>query len=270
MSLTPRQQREMDYHRDYAARKSTERLSPVNFDVIEDAKRRQHNAFWSAYDRLLAHDLKDKRILAPGCGFGEDAIRLARLGAEVDAFDISPEIIDIARRRCAKFGYSGVDFSIMPCEALAFPDNAFDLVFFVDILHHVDIPKSIAEIVRVLKPGGRVIGNELYTHSFLQKRIRESWLVDKVIHRAMKKFIYGGDKPYITADERKIDEAEFALVEAACSAFDADWFNFFVGRLVPDRSPVVAGVDRAAMKLAGGAGRLLAGRVVFEGAVRKV
>ncbi len=269
MALTPRQQREIDYHRDYAARKSAERLSPVNFDVIEDVKRRPHNAFWSAYDRLLAHGIKGKRVLVPGCGFGEDAIRLARLGAEIEAFDISPDVLDIARRRCAEFGYSGVRFSVMPCEALAYPDNAFDLVFFIDILHHVDVPKSIAEIVRVLKPGGRIVGNELYTHSFLQKRIRESWLVDKVFHGAMKKFIYGGDKPYITADEHKIDEAEFALVEAACLEFEADWFNFFVGRLVPDRSPLVAKADRAAMKLAGGAGRALAGRVVFEGAIRK-
>lgn len=269
MSLTPRQQREIDYHRGHAARKSSERLGPVNFDVIEDRKRRPHNAFWSAYDRVLAHDLKGKRVLIPGCGFGEDAIRLARLGADVEAFDISPEVADIARRRCAEFAYSGVRFSVMPCEALAFPGDAFDFAFFIDILHHVDIPRSIAEIVRVLKTDGRIVGDELYTHSFLQKRFRESWLVDKVLHGAMEKFIYGGDKPYITADERKIDEAEFALVEAACSEFEADWFNFFVGRLVPDRSPLVAGVDRAAMKLAGASGRLLAGRVVFEGAVRK-
>lgn len=269
-NLTPRQKREIDYHRSYAAKKSAERLSAVNFDVIEDPKRRPHNAFWCAYDRLLAHDLKGKRVLVPGCGFGEDAIRLARSGAEVAAFDISPEVIKIARQRCAEFGYSSVQLSVMPCEALAFPDNAFDLVFFIDILHHVDISKSIAEIARVLRPGGRIIGNELYTHSFLQKRIRESWLVDKVIYRAMKTVIYGDDKPYITADERKIEEAEFTLVEAACSEFEVDWFNFFVGRLVPDRSPLVAGIDRAAMKLAGPAGRLLAGRVVFEGAVRKV
>ncbi len=45
--LTPRQQREIDYHRDYAARKAEERLRPVNFDVVEDRKRRPQNAFWS-------------------------------------------------------------------------------------------------------------------------------------------------------------------------------------------------------------------------------
>jgi len=269
MELTPRQRREIDYHRDHAEKIGGARLVPVNFDVIEDAKRRPANAFWSAYDRILAHDLKGRRVLVPGCGFGEDAIRLARLGANVDAFDLSPDVVDIAHKRCAEFDYSGVNFSVMPCEALAFPDASFDLVFFVDILHHVDIEKSLAEIARVLRSGGRIIGDELYTHSAVQQNIRNSWLVDKVLYAPMKRFIYGDDKPYITADEHKIDEWEFAIVENACAEFEADWFNFFVGRLVPDRLPLVSRVDRAAMKIAGSAGRLIAGRVVFEGVTRK-
>lgn len=269
MNLTPRQLREIDFHRGYAAQKAEERLKPVNFDVIEDHKRRPHNAFWSAYDRVLAHDLKGKRVLAPGCGFGEDAIRLARLGARVEAFDLSPDIIALARRRSAEFGFSGVNFCVMPCEALAYRDDSFDLVFLIDILHHVDIQKSVAEIVRVLKPGGRIIGNELYTHSFVQKHIRESWLVDKALYRPMRKFIYGGARPYITADERKIDEAEFAHIEAACAEIDADWFNLFIGRLLPDRFPLAAMIDRSVMNLLGAAGRFAAGRVVFEGVVRK-
>ena len=267
--LTGRQLREIEFHKEYAASKAAERLAPVNFDVIDEARRRPHNAFWSAYDRVLAHDLAGKRALVPGCGFGEDAIRLARLGADVSAFDISPDVIDIARRRCAAFGYQGVSFGVMPCEALAFPDDYFDLVFFIDILHHVDIPKSVAEIGRVLKPGRRMIGAELYTHSFLQKRVRESWFVDKALYRVMKKFIYGGDRPYITEDEHKIDETEFAVVAAACETFEAVWFNAFVGRLVPDRLPLVEEADRTLMRLAGEGGAKIAGRVVFEGVVAK-
>lgn len=269
MALTDRQQREIDYHRDYAASKAAQKLVPVNFDVIEDEERRPQNAFWCAYDRLLAGDLKGKRALVPGCGFGEDAIRLARLGAEVEAFDISPDVVEIARRRCAEFGYAGVNFGVMPSEALSFPDNSFDLVLFIDILHHVDIPATIAEVVRVLKPGGRIVGNELYTHSWMQKNLRESWIVEKALYPAMRRFIYGDDKPYITPDEHKIDETEFAAVEAACDSFEAQWFNGLVGRLVPDRLPLVANVDRAMMKTLGDRGRFAAGRVVFEGVVLK-
>ncbi len=267
--ITKRQQREIDYHRDYAASKAAQKLVPVNFDVIEDEKRRPQNAFWSTYDRLLAMDLRGKRALVPGCGFGEDAIRLARLGADVEAFDISPDVVEIARRRCAEFGYDAVSFGVMPSEALVYPDNSFDIVLFIDILHHVDITATIAEVVRVLKPGGRIVGNELYTHSWMQKNLRESWLVEKALYPAMRRFIYGDDKPYITPDEHKIDETEFAAVEAACASFEAQWFNGLVGRLVPDRLPAVANVDRALMRALGPGGRYAAGRVVFEGVVLK-
>lgn len=245
------------------------RSAPVEFDVIEDKKRRPQNAFWSAFDRVLAYDLHGKRVLVPGCGFGEDAIRVARLGAEVEAIDLSPDVITLARNRVAEFGYRGVKFTVSPVEALPCPDASFDLCFIVDILHHVDIPLAIGEMKRVLKPGGRIIGNELYTHSFLQKRVRESWLVDKVLYGPMRKLIYGEGAPYITADERKIDEMEFALVERACSEFEARWFNGFVGRLAPDRLPFVESIDRAGMRMLGRAGRYFAGRVVFEGVVNK-
>jgi ubiquinone/menaquinone biosynthesis C-methylase UbiE len=266
--LTPRQRREIAYHRDHAARFAQQRSAPVNFDVVDSARRRPWNAFWSAYDRLLAHDLRGKRVLIPGCGFGEDAARIARLGSAVEAIDLSPDIIDVARRRAATFGYGGVSFAVMPCESLAFPDSEFDVAFIVDILHHVDIPKTLAELVRVLKPSGRLIGDELYTHSALQT-IRDSRLVDRILHPAMRRFIYGGEAPYITADERKIDERQLALIAGSLSEFEADWFNAVVGRLAPDRFPLIARIDRGVMKAIGGAGRLFAGRVVFEGVVRK-
>lgn len=268
-ALTERQRREIDYHRDYAAKQATERARPVNFDVIEPGPRRPANAFWSTYDLLLAHDWNAKRALAPGCGFGEDAARLARLGAEVYAFDISPEIVDIARARNAGFGYGVAEYRVAACEALPYPDDFFDLVFVVDILHHVDIPKSAAEFRRVLKPGGRIIGDELYTHSFAQRRIRESPIVDKALYPLMRKFIYGGKEPYITADEHKIDEREFAYVAGACDPFKAQWFNALVGRIAPDRYPALSAFDRAMMRALGPRGRYFAGRVVFEGVVAK-
>ena len=268
-ALTDRQRREIEYHRDYAARQAAERVRPVNFDVVDKGPRRPTNAFWSTYDLLLAHDWKGKRALAPGCGFGEDASRLARLGAEVHAFDISPEIVDIAKARNEGFGYGVADYRVAACENLPYEDNFFDLVFVVDILHHVDIPKSVAEFRRVLKPGGRIIGDELYTHSFVQRRIRESAIVDKGLYPLMKKFIYGGKEPYITEDEHKIDEDEFSHVESACDPFRAQWFNAFVGRIAPDRFATLSAFDRALMRALGPRGRYFAGRVVFEGVVAK-
>ena len=66
-----------------------------------------------------------------------------------------------------------IRFDVLPAERMDYPDDSFDLVFFNDILHHVDIPATLAEARRILRPGGTLIANELYTHSVLQS-VREN------------------------------------------------------------------------------------------------
>lgn len=154
-NLTDRQRREVAYHSEHARRHQPIKDQPVSFDVLDDQNRRWWNAYWHTYTRLLRHDLRGKKVLVPGCGFGNDAVRLARLGAHVFAFDISPEVVDVFRQRIDRFGYSNIEVSVGPCEEMDFPDSFFDLVFFLDILHHVDIPRTTAEVQRVLKPAPR-------------------------------------------------------------------------------------------------------------------
>lgn len=266
-ALTARQQRELDYHREHAANAADEVLRPVADDIIVSAARRPWNAYWSMYDRLLAADLAGKAVLVLGCGFGDDAIRIARLGARVSACDLSPESLAIAEARA---GLAGVEiaFAAMPAEALTYADNSFDVAVFVDILHHVDIAATMAEIARVLKLGAQVIGDELYTHTRLQ-RIRESGPVQQVLYPRMRRWIYGGETPYITADEHKIDEHEFALVTERLTALETDWFNVLEGRLYPSRLRWAARAERAAMRPLAGLAPYLAGRVVFSGRLTK-
>jgi len=268
-TLTPRQQREVDYHRDYAREKAQQRLTPVNLDILDHSQRRWANAHWHAYTVLMKHDLRGKKVLIPGCGFGEDAVRLSQLGAEVHAFDLSPEILDVAQQRIDKFGYENIYLAEMPCEAMTYDDNFFDVIFFIDILHHVDIAKAAKEIQRTAKKGAVIAGNELYTHSFLQKNIRESFLVDKLLYRPMKRVIYGANEPYITEDEHKIDENEFAQIAEICENLDVTYFNSFVGRLVPDRLPFSQQADRTMTRMLGNFGRFTAGRIIFDGVIAK-
>jgi 2-polyprenyl-3-methyl-5-hydroxy-6-metoxy-1,4-benzoquinol methylase len=222
--LTARQQRELDYHRERARERADIVDEAIGTDIIASSVRRPWNAYWTLYDRLLAADLAGKRVLVLGCGFGEDAIRLGLMGAIVSASDLSPGSIEIARERAARLGLSRMTFDVMTAEATTYPDDHFDAVVFVDILHHVDIPAAIREVRRVLKPGGMIIGDELYTHSSLQ-RVRESRLVEKLAYPLMQRWIYGPDKPYITADEHKIDEREFAVVTDAMAMCDIDYFG---------------------------------------------
>lgn len=265
--LTDRQLRELEYHREHAATYAEEALRPVADDVIVSTARRPWNAYWSMYDRLLAADLAGKAVLVLGCGFGDDAIRIARLGAHVSACDLSPESLAIAETRARRAGVE-IAFDAMPAEAMVYAENSFDAVVFVDILHHVDIAATMTEVARVLKPGARVIGDELYTHSHLQ-RIRTSGPVQRLLYPLMCAWIYGGDTPYITEDEHKIDEHEFALVTARLADRETDWFNILEGRLYPSRLIWASRIERAIMRPLAAFASFMAGRVVFSGRLTK-
>jgi ubiquinone/menaquinone biosynthesis C-methylase UbiE len=266
--LAKRQHRERDYHEEFAKRNRVMITQPVLLDLIETGPRRPWNGYWTSYDLLMAESLTGKRVMVPGCGFGEDAIRLAKLHAEVHTFDLSPESLEIARQRAARMATSGIHFEVMPAEALAYPDDFFDLVYFRDILHHVDIPKAAAEARRVLKSGGKVVANELYTHSLLQ-RVRESLLVSGFLYPRMVRFIYGTDKPYITVDEHKLNEHELAVLTAILQpdSLHERYFLFLGGRILPYQK--VEKLDRALFAMTGPVGRIFAGRVVLTGTVAK-
>ena len=76
--------------------------------------------------------------------------------------------IDANAERAAAFeqalaGRSGVRFEAMDAHALAFPDASFDTVCISNSLHHFEDPAPIlAEMLRVVRPGGHVVVNEMY------------------------------------------------------------------------------------------------------------
>lgn len=94
-----------------------------------------------------------------GCGPGGLAIRLAQEapGLQVTGMDISPEMVELAGRRAEAAGLDGrVDFRVGAAEAMPFPDGRFDLVVSTLSLHHwPDAEAGLAEVYRVLKPGGQ-------------------------------------------------------------------------------------------------------------------
>lgn len=102
-------------------------------------------------------NFEGKRVLDVGAGNGYVLSKYALEGAEVSGVDVTPTAIDLCRKR---FEYDGLrgDFQLAPAEALPYPDETFDCVCSMGVLHHVsDTEKAVAEIFRVLKPGGRLI-----------------------------------------------------------------------------------------------------------------
>jgi len=266
--LTERQQRELDYHREHAKLHKSILSAPFSWEVLRDPGRRWWNAYWGMYEYLVHCDLEDKKVLVVGCGFGDDAIRLAKLGARVCAFDLSPDSLEIARALALREGLE-VDFQQMPSERLQYSDNTFDYILARDILHHVDIPATMREIARVSKPGAVFVVNEIYSHSFTNK-IRHSTLVEKVLYPKMRRLIYGPGKPYITEDERKLSEYDLKEIEKPLQPrLFTKYFNFLVTRIVPDRFENIAKVDCLLLRILRPVGHLLAGRVLFSARISK-
>ena len=266
--LTERQQRELDYHKEHAKLHKSMLSAPFSWEVLQDPGRRWWNAYWGMYEYLVNCDLKNKAVLVVGCGFGDDALRLAKLGAKVSAFDLSLDSLEIAKALALREGLE-IDFQQMPAERMLYADNTFDYVLARDILHHVDIPETMREIVRVCKPDALFVVNEIYSHSITDK-IRHSTLVEKVLYPRMRKLIYGPGKPYITEDERKLSESDLEEIEGHLQPrLFTKHFNFLVTRIIPDRFDSLARVDRLLMRMLRPVGHLIAGRVLFSAHVKK-
>jgi ubiquinone/menaquinone biosynthesis C-methylase UbiE len=110
----------------------------------------------------LAQIKAGDRVLDVGCGTGDltmTAKTLAGPTGDVYGTDASPEMIDRARQKAARSGVD-VTFQVDLVENMTFPENNFDVVLSSLMMHHLpdDLKREgLAEIYRVLQPGGRVL-----------------------------------------------------------------------------------------------------------------
>lgn len=120
-------------------------VTPHNFQLAEDALR-------------LAGLSAGTRFLDVAAGSGALSIPAARLGSQVVATDIAPTMIERLRARARAEGLDTVDARVMDGQALDLNDNTFDVS---GSQHGVslfpDLSRGLAEMVRVTKPGGRVL-----------------------------------------------------------------------------------------------------------------
>jgi SAM-dependent methyltransferase len=119
--------------------------------------------------------LEGGRLLDVGCADGNYTMRLAADFDSVDAVDVEPVRLEEFRAAVAGTPLAGkIRIAEMSAEQLDFADNTFDAVTTIEVLEHVtDLERAIAEIQRVLKPGGRFLITSpnryfpLETHGFL-------------------------------------------------------------------------------------------------------
>ena len=103
----------------------------------------------------LAGDVTGRRVLDAGCGSGPLAEAMRDAGAEVSAFDVSTAMVELARQRLG----DDVDLRVHNLEdSLPYDDGEFDDVIISLVLHYLeDWSEPLAELRRVLKPGGRLL-----------------------------------------------------------------------------------------------------------------
>ena len=116
--------------------------------------------------KFLKNKCKGKKILDYGCGSGIHSIWLAEYGGEVVGIDLSEKSLAIAKEKARKLNLTDkLQFLLMDCEKLSFPNDSFDIIFDGGTFSSLDINKVFPEINRVLKPGGFLIGIETLGHN---------------------------------------------------------------------------------------------------------
>ncbi len=110
--------------------------------------------------------LKGKKVLDIACGTGVLTEQFARMGADVSAIDLTPKAVELAKKRFAIRGLPSADIREADAQQLPFAENTFDFVCAWGCLMHMpQTEKAIAEIHRVLKPGGKAFAMMYHKNS---------------------------------------------------------------------------------------------------------
>ena len=116
--------------------------------------------FWGRVDkkhiRSIAEFVKGECILDVGCGMGTTTGALNTASVKCIGIDYDDKSLNVAK----SLNPNGI-FMNENCEKLSFSDNYFDTIILRDVLHHLtgesDFSKSKKELIRVAKPGARII-----------------------------------------------------------------------------------------------------------------
>ena len=163
-------------------------MNRVETALVNSPPRRALQRFYETPTllRLGGMLVSDARVLEVGCGagYGTELILRRFAAAQVDAIDLDPAMVARARRRLAAFG-DQVRLTIGDMTdlraALGAEDAGYDAVFDFAVIHHVpDWRAALAEVARVLRPGGRFYFDEVTAAALATRGYR--WLFDHPTH----------------------------------------------------------------------------------------
>jgi len=238
-----RLENEVAYHAEVAQRER-ENLVVTPPELVE---RYRKCARWRTYYpecviRFLTLN-RPEHICDFGCGSGEMACRLGRLGYRVTGLDVSPDLIEVARERAKLEGVEDrVQFIVSDGASANLTDGVFDAVLAMSVVHHMPIDDALNALEHLLRPGGRVAFLEPVAYSRTLQRLRDRAPVEKDV----------------SPDERQLSREEVAHIG---ERFEIEAIRHFhlltrLRRIMPGGGfgilePFISGLDQALLKLPG-------------------
>jgi demethylmenaquinone methyltransferase / 2-methoxy-6-polyprenyl-1,4-benzoquinol methylase len=208
-----------------AVRTMFDRIAPV-YDAMNHAMTAGLDRRWRA-ETARAVVLPGDRVLDCCCGTGDLAIACLRAGGRVTGLDFSERMLERARMKSDE-----IDWVEGDALALPFSDGSFDSATVgFGVRNLADLGKGLAELRRVLRPGGRLAILEITTPRGLLRPFYKLWF-DGLVPLAGKLLPGGSAYTYLPASVRRFPEAK-ELVELMESAgFEQVRYRFFAGGIV--------------------------------------
>lgn len=160
-------------------------------------------------------------VLDAGCGTGNFSLKMVALGACVEGVDLSEPMIAFANEKAKNSPYADkLHFQVGDLYQLPFPDNSFDAVLSMAAFEFIhEDERALAEFMRVVKPGGRVLigtitGNSAWGIEYKSHMPRE----DSVFHHAAFKT---ADEMRALLPERLLASAESVFLPYATPEAEA-------------------------------------------------
>jgi SAM-dependent methyltransferase len=210
MTGTDRRSSEQEFHDQQAAERARSfRTGRANLIFRDEAFLDHETWIRPAFAHLGV--LTGKHALDYGCGHGMAAVVLARLGATVAAFDLSPGYVLEAQERAIANGVE-VECVVADGEELPFPDASFDVIWGNAILHHLNLDRAGRELHRVLKVGGTAV-------------FCEPWGENPLLAFARHRLPYPGKDR--TPDEQPLTSRDLGPLRAIFPVVEMEGFQLF-------------------------------------------
>jgi len=156
---------------DRAVREDDARLQEVlrhrkeNFEAHGDVRQLVPGRSWAAWARALGHLLPPLDVADIGCGDGYLTIEMARWARTVFGIDRSEQVLERAKALAARRRVTNVQWKKGDLARLPLRDASVDVALLSQALHHAaDADDTVAEAVRILRPGGRLLVLDLREH----------------------------------------------------------------------------------------------------------